>query len=405
MGHEAEKQGKALEGVKILDLTHYIAGPFCTKLLAGLGAEVIKVEKPGTGDGARKIPPFLGDDPDLEKSGLFLYLNTNKRGITINLKDSNGLKMLKELVKQVDVLVENFQPRVLPSLGLSYNELTKLNPRLVLTSISNFGQNGPYRDWKASEITEYAMSGLMYITGEPEREPLKLGTHMAQYVAGQYASAVTLGALYHARMAGKSHHVDISIMECNVALLEFQMAQYLYRGYISQRVGQANEKGHPHGMMPCRNGVVALSVWPPGRWKAIAEITGISELLDEKFSTNKGRIDNRDELNAYLLPWLMDHDREEIVKAWQAQGLPASWVHNVAELIESSQLKAREYFIQIDHPVAGNLLYPGAPFKMSRASWQAIRAPLLGEYNQAVYSEYLGMSSKQLTELKTNGVI
>ncbi len=396
---------KALEGIKVIDLTHYVAGPYCTKHLAGLGAEVIKVEKPDSGDGARKLSPFLKDDPHPEKSGLFLYLNTNKKGVTLNLKNATGVRIFKELVRTADVLVENFKPDFLPTLGLDYNVLKENNPKLVMTSISNFGQTGPYRDWKASEITEYAMGGLMYITGEPDREPMKIGTYMAQYIAGQYAFVNTLGALFSAQMTGEGHHIDISIMECNAALLEFQMPQYGYRGYVSQRVGQASEKGHPHGMLPCKDGWVALSIWPPGLYKAVAELTGIPELAEEKFSSSGLRLENKDEYDAYLLSWLMEHNKEDIVKAWQGIGLPASWIHDVGELLEAPQLKERSYFVEVDHPVAGNLIYPGAPFRMSRTPYEIGRAPLLGEHNEEVYCENLDFSKNELVKLRAAGVI
>ncbi len=183
-----------LTGIKVLDLTHYIAGPFCTKLMADYGADVIKIERPGKGDIARQVGPFPEDVPDPEKSGLFLYLNTNKKGITLNLKTKTGIEILKKLVKESDVLVENFRPGVLPSLGLEYETLKKVNPRLVMTSISNFGQTGPYRDWKATEITLYALSGQMSRQGDPDREPLKHALSIFQYFAGKVASLVTLAA-------------------------------------------------------------------------------------------------------------------------------------------------------------------------------------------------------------------
>ena len=183
---------QALNGIKVLDLTHYIAGPFCTKLLADYGADIIKVERPETGDGARRVGPFPGDLPDPEKSGLFLYLNTNKRGITLNLKTKSGVDIFKELVKKTDILVESFSPRVMPGLGLDYQTLKKIKPNLVMASISNFGQSGPYRDWKASEIVLYAMSGLMSVKGDPDREPLKHALYIFQYFTGKVTSLVLL---------------------------------------------------------------------------------------------------------------------------------------------------------------------------------------------------------------------
>ncbi len=191
----------ALADITVLDLTHHIAGPYCTKLLATYGAEVIKIERPGTGDPARQAGPFPGDVPHPEKSGLFLHLNTNKQSVTINLQHARGQALIRELVKQVDVVVENFAPRVLPALGLSYADLEPLNPRLVLTSISNFGQTGPYRDWRAQDIVIYAMGGAMNITGLPDREPLRLALNLMAYQGGNVAATATMTGVLGAATA------------------------------------------------------------------------------------------------------------------------------------------------------------------------------------------------------------
>ena len=186
----------ALAGYRVLDVTHFVAGPYLTKLMADLGAEVIKIEKPRQGDGARRLGPFVGDEPDIEKSLPFLFYNTGKKSVTLNLKTVQGTEIFKEMVKHADIVVENFEPRVMPSLGLEYETLSQINPAIVVTSISNFGQDGPYRDYKATELIEYATSGLMYITGESDREPLKAGLDIAQVVAGQNALVPTLAVLY-----------------------------------------------------------------------------------------------------------------------------------------------------------------------------------------------------------------
>ncbi|MCL0053547.1 CoA transferase, partial [Dehalococcoidia bacterium] len=197
---------RALEGVKVLDLTHHISGPYCTKLLADFGAEVLKIERP-SGDPARRMAPFLHDEADPEKSLVFAYLNTNKQSVTLNLKTDKGIQVLKSLVKKSDVLVENFSPRVMASLELDFESLQQINPGLVMTSISNFGQTGPYRDYKAADIVEYAMGGLMYISGAYDREPLKHAFNQAQFKAGTDAAAATLMATYHQRLTGEGQQV------------------------------------------------------------------------------------------------------------------------------------------------------------------------------------------------------
>lgn len=403
MGAQEKREG-ALAGFRVLDLTHYIAGPYCTRLLSGLGAEVIKVEKPGEGDGARRVGPFLHDDVHPEKSGLFLHLNAGKKSITLNLKTSAGKEIFKELAKSADAVIENFEPRVMPSLGLDYPALIQLNQGIVMTSISNFGQTGPYRDYKATELTEYAMSGLMYITGEPEREPLKLGVNMAQYVAGQLALVPTLAALYARETTGVGKHIDVSIMEACAGLLEFQAAQYDYTGWVPKRIGNINEKGHPWGLYPCRDGYVALAS-RFGKWPLMAKLMEKPELKDPRFDDSFGRIQHRDEIDAIMLPWLVEHDKEEIYHTAQRLGVVAGWVRDMKDVANSAQLKARDFFVSVEHPATGALVYPGAPYSMSGTPFQTGRAPFLGEHNEEIYLSYLGYDKQELVRLRGQGII
>ena len=397
---------QALSGIRVLDLTHYVSGPYFTRLLAGLGAEVVKIEHPEKGDGLRKQGPFAGDDPSIEKSLPFLFLNTGKKSVTLNLKTSSGVDIFKALVAKSDMVVENFEPRVMPSLGLEYETLSRLNPGIVMTSISNFGQDGPYRDYKASEIVEYALSGLMYITGEPYREPLKLGLEVAQLVAGQNALAPTLAAIYTRNMGGEGQHVDISIMEYCTGLLEFQIALYIHGRHISTRVGVANEKGHPWGLEPCRDGWIVLATQGE-RFSYFAEKTGVPELMDPKFRSARYRIENRDLLDALMMPWLIEKDKEALfhMVGGNIPGCAAGMVLNTEEILKLEPLAHHKYFIEVDHPVAGKGIYPGAPFKMSKTPWRTGRSPLLGEHNTSIYESLLGYTRKDLIELKQLGVI
>ena len=395
----------ALSGYKVLDVTHYIAGPYCTRLLAGYGAEVIKVEKPGTGDGARSLGPFAGDDPDIEKSETFLFLNTGKKSITLNLKTPTGVEIFKRLVKDADVLVENFEPRVMPSLGLGYDTLSQINPRLVMTSISNFGQSGPYRDYKAAEIVEYALTGLMKMTGELDREPLKLGLDVAQMTGGQAAVTMTLAMLYSSNLTGEGQHVDVSIMDNCVGLVEWQIALYLGSKHITGRMGNLNEKGHPHGSFPCRDGWVTLSTQGTS-FKYLVDFMGVPELQDPKWHDPLYRLNNRDELDALMLPWLVEHGKKEPFDYLNTKrNTSAGWVRNAEEIVNCPQLKAQEFFVTIEHPVSGRAVYPGRVSMMSETPWQAGRAPLLGEHNEDIYCSRLGYSKAELAELERAGII
>lgn len=396
---------QALSGIKVLDLAHYIAGPYCTKMLADYGARVIKIEKPGTGDGARRLGPFFKDDPHPEKSGLFLYLNTSKRGITLNLKSRTGVRIFRELVKDTDILVENFSPRVMPGLGLGYENLEKLNPRLVMTSISNFGQSGPYRDYRATEIVADAMGGWSTIIGHPDREPLKPGGNQAQFVAGLFGAVGTMAAYYSQELTGIGQHLDISIME---AVLYIQMnitSVYSYEGLIRKRVG--NRVGpYPSGILPCKDGYIGAITVTAEKWPVLCNWMGMPELInDPRFLTPADRALNIDELDAIMISWLVEHEAEELFREAQKRRLPFGIPASTKMLLESRHLQARGYFVEVDHPMTGKVKYPGAQVKMGNLPYELKRAPLLGEHNEEVYCGQLGYSKNDLVKLREQGVI
>ena len=396
---------QALTGVKVLDLTHYVAGPYCTKLLADYGAEVTKIEKPGSGDGARRMGPFFEDDPHPEKSGLFLYLNTNKRGITLNLKSKAGVNIFKELVEDTDILVENFSPRVMPSLGLGCENLEKINPRLVMTSISNFGQSGPYRDYKATEIVADAMGGWMSIIGHPEREPLKPGGNQAQFVAGLFGALGAMTAFYGQEMTGIGQHVDISIMEA-VLYIQMNITQnYSYHERITQRLGNV-VLPPPGSILPCRDGYIGAIAVTNEQWQILCRWMGMPELIDDpRFLTRLDRAEHIDEINAILISWLVEHKQEELFREAQKRRLPFAIPASTEMLLKSKHLKERDYFVEVEHPATGKIRYPGAPFKMGGLSYELNRAPLLGEHNEEVYCRGLGYSKSDLVRLREQGII
>ena len=393
----------ALSHLKVIDLSHYIAGPFCTKLLAGFGAEVIKVEKPGVGDPSRKAGPFPKDNPDPEKSGLFLYLNTGKKSITLNLKTTSGIEILKKLITKADIVVENFQPRVMPELELGYTSLERINPKLILTSISNFGQTGTYRDYKASEIIDCALGGIMYQTGDMDREPLMIGGSFSQSQAGLHAFLATLAAAYLAEETGIGQQVDISIMEVMNGIDYLGLASWINQGHIFKRRGNVGG-AYPWGTYPCKDGYVGLLAIAR-HWPRFVEWLGMPELHDEKFSTAQNRLDNRDELDALMLPWLIEHDKERLYHEGQSRGIPVAMVRTAKDLLDSPQLKSRNFWTEIDHPAVGKLSYPGSPGILHATPWEASRAPLLGESNEEIYCEYLGLTKEKLARLEKSGVI
>ena len=302
-----------LEGVKVLDLTHYIAGPYCTKLLSGLGADVVKVEHPTRGDGIRWLGPFASGNSEIpsspsfvktkmppEDGAWFLYLNTAKQSLALDLQSPEGKRVLLDMAAKADILVENFAPSGMDNLGLSYPEIQEINPALVMTSISNFGQTGPYRDWKASELNLYALGGLMNITGEPEQEPLKEGMPLAQLGAGQNAFAATMAALMYAEETGEGQQIDLSIAEYATNILENALMQYSYSGQEYNRVGNRGYGRAAWGIYPCQDGHVGIIAGPDHRWPEVARIMNREELSDPRFVSRSGRLENADEVDAYI---------------------------------------------------------------------------------------------------------
>jgi crotonobetainyl-CoA:carnitine CoA-transferase CaiB-like acyl-CoA transferase len=403
---------QALSDVKVLDFTWHIAGPYCTKLLADYGADVIKVERPGEGDPARRIGPFFHDDPGPEKSGLFLHLNTNKRGITLNLKSATGKKIVKDLVRDVDILVESFSPRVMPALGLDYETLEQINPKLVMVSISSFGQTGPYRDFRASEIVEYAMGGEMCSTGIAGREPLKLGGNVVQYQAGTVAAVATMGALYGADLQEEGQHVDVSIMETQAGSADrriIYLLGYACAGVLTTRWPPPREAVRmvilPQGVYPCKDGFInTLSL--PQWWPRYLQALDMPELKDDPRFQNIFSAEAGMEFDAIWYSWLADHTKDELFDKFLEAQIASAPVNSPEDLVNNPHLREREYFTEIDHPATGKVLYPGAPVRLTESPWQLGQpAPLLGQHNQEVYCGQLGYNSEELIKLRESGVI
>ena len=403
---------QALSDVRILDLTWHISGPYCTKLLADYGADVIKVERPPEGDPARCLGPFLKDDPHPEKSGLFLHLNTNKRSVTLNLKTATGRDIFRELVKDVDILVESFSPRVMPSLGLDYKALQSINPMLVMTSVSNFGQTGPYRDFKASELVAFGMGGAMNSIGLPEREPLKKGTGTpVLFSVGTMAAVATMMAFYSAEIQSKGQHVDVSLFESQLGSIDRRMSQliaYQYNSEVTPRADPNVRRGFPFGIYPCQDGHWEIAA-AGSQWPAVGKMMGMPELTDDpRFNTPIAQLlsDSRGEFEAMFIPWCFEHTKRECVTIGQESGALCGPLNTTKDLLSDTHFKAREYWAEIDHPVVGKVTYPGAPFRSEQIPWLVRRsAPLLGQHNEDIYCDRLGYSKQDLVKLREAGVI
>ena len=392
----------ALTGLTVLDLSKNISGPYCTKLLADYGAEVIKIEKPQTGDASRHPGPFPDDNPDTEKSGLFLFLNTSKKSITLDIEHNIGRDIFKRLVKQVDIVVENFKPGKMTQLGLNYEALTDINPKLIMASISYFGQTGPHRHWESSDIVAQAMGGLMHLTGEPGREPLKLPLSQAEFQAGLNAAVAILCAVYYRDVTGEGQYIDISVQEAVASILEGAISTYSYSGKVLNRTGARHRSKCPAAIMKAKDRYVHIEAG--ACWDHFATLTEAPQLL-QPYLSSMLRYRHTNEVEAAIRPWVESRTADEIFAKGQEWRMPVAKVMGVEELADDLQYIAREFFQNIDHPRAGTLTYPRAPFKISETPAAINRAPLLGEHNDEIYIDLLGMSVDELTGLKEHNVI
>lgn len=404
---------QALSDIKVLDFTQHVAGPYCTKLMADQGADVIKVEQPETGDLARRLGPFPGDVPHPEKSGLFLHLNTNKRSVTLDLATAAGRKIARQLAAEADVVVESFRPGTMASFGLDYQSLIALNPNLVMTSVSNFGQTGPYRDYRGSDIIFYAMGGEMFGTGLAEREPVKLGPNVILYQAGATASVATLGALFLAldpedgQAVGQ--HVDVSIMETQVGSIDRRMTSliaYQYTGEISRREHYGGTS-YPNGVFPCEDGYFAIAGSRVYFQRAVRMLGSPESLQDPKWYAPGAQSDAelKEEFEQTFYPWILSRSKQQAWEAAQKQRVLSGPLNTMEDLANEPVFNQRGVFARVDHPQTGPLNQPGRTFLMSETPWVPARpAPLLGQHNREVLTE-LGYTAEEIISLRQMGVI
>ncbi len=399
--------GQALEGLKVVEYGEFISAAYCTKMMADLGAEVIKIEEPGTGDEARRYGPFPGDNPHPEKSGLFLYLNSNKLGITLDAAKATGRSILKGLLRNADVLVENNPPQLMKDLGLDYHSLSEVNPRLIMTSITPYGQTGPYRDYKAYDLNIQAAGGLCVQLGSLERQPLNFQPLQGHFQAALSGAAATMVALFAREASGLGQHVDISATQVLAALHKgCNIPSLILRGSLPCRLGNHGQPGlWPYTVLPCKDGYMSMMTLEDYHWKAFAEAIGNPDWA-LMYDAPMERYENKDEMNAYLIEWLMEHTKQEVFDLCFDRRIPFIPEYDIEDVMKSPQLEERQYFVEVDHPETGVLKYPGAPAKLSKTPWSIDRpAPMLGEHNEDVYCKRLGYSHEDMAELRRAGVI
>ena len=408
----------ALAGLKVLDFTHYVSGPYCTKLLADFGADVIKVERPPDGDGARQIGPFPGDEAHPERSALFLHLNTNKRSVVIDLKHGLAGDVVRRLARWADIVVENFRPGVADRLGIGFDQLHGVNPALIYASISNFGQTGPYRDYRGSEIVFYGMGGEMHSTGLADREPLKLGGNVGLYQAGSVAAVATMGAVLAGSFLPEGdedlpsgQHIDVSILETQLGSVDRRQSALLahqYTGELSRRPASGGSGGYPNAVYPCSDGYLQINGSRMYFPRAVAMLGNPPELGEPRWQdpASQGDLAMQDEFESeHFLPWILERTRAEAWQAAQANRVLSGPINTMADLDVDPSFNSRGVFVEADHAEAGSLRYPGRPFMMTKSPWQLRRtAPLLGQHTAEVLLE-IGYTEFETSELAKAGAI
>jgi crotonobetainyl-CoA:carnitine CoA-transferase CaiB-like acyl-CoA transferase len=399
-----------LSGIRVLEWGHLVSGPWAARLLGDLGADVIKLEQPGIGDESRHLGPYPADEPDPEKSGLYLFLNANKRGVTLDVSTETGRGMFLDLIRKADVLVENHRPSEVEALSLTYASLREVNPRLVMVSISPFGQTGPYRDYVASELVLFNMGGVAYetpagaVTDRETQPPLKGPGFQSYFVTGWLAATAALIALYQRQATGEGQSIDISEHEAISSMLRPNVARLSYGDEITvrQSTGVIRYK-------PCKDGFfIGLGIGQnDDAWRRLCMLLGNPEWTRwEKFATQELRRENQQEAEAFLGEWMMSYTKAELFEMTQELGIGAFPFNTVEDVRQSDQLAFRSFFKEIEHPVAGVYHYPGPAYLFSDQQPHIYRhAPLLGEHNESVFAENLGRTAEDLDRLAAAGVV
>ncbi len=392
-----------LEGVKVLDLSHALAGPFCSTMLADFGARVFKLEAYGSGDISRTWGSRLPGG----ETAYFVSLNRNKKGIEVNLKHPRGKEIFLSLVERCDVVLENFRVGTLAKLGIGYEKARERNPGIIYCSVSGFGQDGPYRDRAALDLILQAESGMISVTGEPGGRGVRAGTSIADMTAGMYAAFGILAALRAREKTGRGQAIDVSMMEGQLSLLGTAIGIYLADGIVPGPMGTAYGALLPYQTFRTRTRDLALAVGSEKLWEVFCPVIGCPELADDpRYRTNADRLRNRDSLIAKLQEVFLTRSYEEWEKLLLDNGIPVGAINNLAQVVEHPQVKARGSLVEIDHPTAGRTRVVGPALRMSETPGSIHSpAPMLGQHTDEVLREFLGLTPEAIAELRTEGAI
>ncbi|RHP32065.1 CaiB/BaiF CoA transferase family protein [Lachnotalea sp. AF33-28] len=391
-----------LEGVRVLDLTRVLAGPYCGMILADMGADVIKIERREKGDDARNNAPVINGE-----SAYFMNLNRNKRGMTLDLKSQKGKEIFRKLVKRSDIVLENFRPGVMERLGLGYEELKKINPAIVYGAVSGFGQYGPYSSRAGYDIVGQAMSGLMSTTGWPDTPPTRSGTAISDVSAGLSCCIGVLAAYINRLKTGEGEKVDISLVDTMVSSLEIINMIYLCTGRVPDRIGNRYEAIYPYDSFQAKDGMVVIACGNNKLYELLKGIIGDSRLAAPEFSDNLLRVEHHKKLKAILEEWTVLHGIHDIVDRLLTAGIPSAPIYSIDQVVKDPHIGgAREMFVEVEHPKAGRVTLTGSQFKFTNRKVEISRpSPMLGEHTREILTKELNMEPEEYERLLREKVI
>ncbi len=394
---------KALGDVRVLDFTQYLSGPHGTSILCELGAEVIKVERPGTGEPERKAAPMTPKGESYQ----FMAYNRGKKSVTLNLKKPEGIEIAKKLTVKCDILVENFAPGVLERLGLGYEEASKINPGIIYASITGFGQTGPRRNQISYDIVGQAMGGLMGVTGYEGGEPLKAGISLADYMGGYNAAIAILAALHYKKVTGEGQYIDISMQDGIWAMVFPDRADYFDTLVPPKRIGNRLSSSAPFGAYNAKDGYVVICTITDEQWQNVLKAIGREDLSnDERFATRVLRAKNMAAVEEILHEWLKDKTVDEAIEVFNKFRVPCSPVPTFEQVANDPHIWHREMIIEVEQPLSGKVKLGGSVYKMSKTPGnRKQRIPLVGEHNQEIYGGLLGLDKEELARLEKEGII
>ena len=397
------KRKKPLEDIVVLDLTRVLAGPYCSMILANLGAKIIKVERPETGDDARSFGPYKNG-----QSAYFVSLNRGKKSIAIDLKKPEGKQIIKELTKVSDVVIENFKPGTMRKLGLSYDVLNKINSRIVYAAVSGFGHTGPYSEKPAYDMIAQALGGIMSITGQPGGEPTRVGSSIGDIIAGMFGAIGIIAALYERVFTCKGQMVDVAMLDGQVAVLENAIARYAISGEVPGPIGSRHPSITPFGGFKTKNSWVIIACGNQAIWEKFCKAVDREDLLEvEEFKTNEKRTENYEKIKPILDEIILQKTTEEWLKILESNGVPSSAINTVDKLFNDPQVKARKMIIETEQPDMGKIYVAGNPIKLSTLTEEVVTdpAPKIGEHTVEILKTYLNYTDVKINELRKKQII